>query len=227
MHWRYCSLALNHWHSQGLTAPWNCGLVVPSKTLSSSVQMMTFCLFIVPNHQLNHGLHSFTWTIMENALHNWYQSPNIFNEPNHFKMKLPKFWQFCTGGHWVNSLAPGRTGCHFKTANFNLVLLIVIFTSSKDNALRWMPRKLTDDKSTLVQVMARCRQATSHYLSQCWLRSMSPNGVSRPQWVKTNPSFHCSSRVRRYTHYWWSHAAWVLELNPLIHPTWSVQCQVP
>ena len=27
---------------------------------------------------------------------------------------------------------------------------------------------LTDDKSTLVQVMAWCRQATSHYLSQCW-----------------------------------------------------------
>ena len=28
----------------------------------------------------------------------------------------------------------------------------------------------TDDKSTLVQVMAWCWQATSHYLSQCWPR---------------------------------------------------------
>ena len=37
--------------------------------------------------------------------------------------------------------------------------------------------------STLVQVMAWCRQATSHYLSQCWPRSMLPNGVTRPQWV--------------------------------------------
>ena len=46
-----------------------------------------------------------------------------------------------------------------------------------------MPLDLTDDKSTLVQVMAWCRQATSHYLSQCWPRSMSPNGVTRPQWV--------------------------------------------
>ena len=43
---------------------------------------------------------------------------------------------------------------------------------------------LTDDKSTLVQVMAWCRQATSHYLSQCWPRSLSPYGVTRPQWVK-------------------------------------------
>ena len=37
---------------------------------------------------------------------------------------------------------------------------------------------LTDDKSTLVQVMAWCHQATSHYLSQCWPRSVSPYGVT-------------------------------------------------
>ena len=47
-----------------------------------------------------------------------------------------------------------------------------------------MPRDLTDDKSTLVQVMAWCRQATSHYLSQCWPSSMLPYSVTRPQWVK-------------------------------------------
>ena len=41
-----------------------------------------------------------------------------------------------------------------------------------------------DDMSTLVQVMAWCRQATSHYLSQCWPRSLSPYGVTRPQWVQ-------------------------------------------
>ena len=44
---------------------------------------------------------------------------------------------------------------------------------------------LTDDKSTLVQVMAWCRQATSHYLSQCWPSSISPYSVIRPQWVNT------------------------------------------
>ena len=83
-----------------------------------------------------------------------------------------------------NPLAPVRSGCHFKTAIFNLVLLIGIFTSSMNNALRWMPRDLTDDKSTLVQVMAWYREATSHYLSQCWPSSMSPHGVTRPQWIK-------------------------------------------
>ena len=39
--------------------------------------------------------------------------------------------------------------------------------------LREMLLDLTDDKSTLVQVMAWCRQASSHYLSQCWSRSVS------------------------------------------------------
>ena len=52
-------------------------------------------------------------------------------------------------------------------------------------ALIWMSLDFTDDQSTLVQVMAWCRQATSHYLSQCWPRSMLPYGVTRPQCVNT------------------------------------------
>ena len=35
-------------------------------------------------------------------------------------------------------------------------------------ALMWMSMYLTDHKSALVQVMAWFRQATSHYLNQCW-----------------------------------------------------------
>ena len=84
-----------------------------------------------------------------------------------------------------NSLAHGRSECHSKNVIFNPVLLIGIFRSSHDNALRWMPQDLTDDKSILVQVMAWCRQATSHYLSQCWPRSMSPHGITRSQWVNS------------------------------------------
>ena len=40
--------------------------------------------------------------------------------------------------------------------------------------------------SILVQVMAWCCQATSHYPSQCWARFMSPYSFTRPQYV--NPS---------------------------------------
>ena len=36
--------------------------------------------------------------------------------------------------------------------------------------------------------MAWCHQATSHYLSQCWPRSMSPNGNTTLQYVKGNYS---------------------------------------
>ena len=49
-----------------------------------------------------------------------------------------------------------------------------------------MSLDLTKDKSTLVQVMAWCRQATSHYLSQCWPRSLSPYGLTRPQWANSS-----------------------------------------
>ena len=41
--------------------------------------------------------------------------------------------------------------------------------------------------------MAWCRQATSHYLSQCWPRSLSPYSVIRPQWV----NHFCGESLRR------------------------------
>ena len=87
-------------------------------------------------------------------------------------------------GSPFNSLAPGRSECDSKNVTFKFFLLIASFRCTYDNALRWMPQDLTDDKSALVQVMAWCHQATSHYLSQCWLSSLSPYGVARPQWVK-------------------------------------------
>ena len=64
----------------------------------------------------------------------------------------------------INSLAPGRSECDSKN-----VIFILVFTMLQD---------LTDDKSTLVQVMAWCRQY--------WLSSLSPYGVARPQWVNAD-----------------------------------------
>ena len=83
-----------------------------------------------------------------------------------------------------NSLAPGRFQFNFRYIIFKPTLVNGGWGISYEIALGWMPLDLTDDKSTLVQVMAWCRQATSHYLSQCWPRSILPNGVTRPQWVK-------------------------------------------
>ena len=62
-------------------------------------------------------------------------------------------------------------------------------------ALCWMPQNFINGKSTLVQVMAWCHQATSHYLSQCWPRSLSPYGVTRRQRVK---NVRCKSSCHRH-----------------------------
>ena len=84
----------------------------------------------------------------------------------------------------VNSLAPGGFENIFQNVFFKLISWIDTLSNSCETALRSMPQNPSDDKSTLVQVMAWCRQAASHYLSQCCPKSLSPYGVTRPQWVK-------------------------------------------
>ena len=92
-------------------------------------------------------------------------------------------------GHWdksiINSLAPGKFESNFRYLISQITSVIDGWGISCELALRWMSLNLTDDESTLVQVMAWCRQATSHYLRQCWPRSLSLYGVTRPQWVKS------------------------------------------
>ena len=92
----------------------------------------------------------------------------------------------------INSLVPGRSGYDFKNVIFNFVWLIgwhlQIFLAIPLGQSPSMALNLIDDKSTLVKVMACCHQATSHYLSQSWPRSMLPYGVTRPQWVSRKVS---------------------------------------
>ena len=82
--------------------------------------------------------------------------------------------------HW---LAPGKFEWNFRYAIIKWILVIAGRGISCEIALIWISLDFTDDQSTLVQVMTWCRQATSQYLSQCWPRSLSPYGVTRPQWV--------------------------------------------
>ena len=83
----------------------------------------------------------------------------------------------------VKSLAPGKFEWNFIHVIFKQILVIDGWGICCEIALIWMSLDFTDDQSTLVQVMAWCGQATSHYLSQCWPRSLSPYGLTRPQWV--------------------------------------------
>ena len=85
---------------------------------------------------------------------------------------------------WFNSLAPGKFEWNFRHVILKQILVIDGWGISCEIALVWMSLDFSDEQSTLVQVMAWCRQATSHYLSQCWPRSLSPYGVTRPQRVQ-------------------------------------------
>ena len=57
-------------------------------------------------------------------------------------------------GQWVNSLAPGKFKWNFRYLIFQIISVIDGWGISCVLALRWMSLNFTDDKSTLVQVMA-------------------------------------------------------------------------
>ena len=58
-----------------------------------------------------------------------------------------------------------------------------------------MARDPTDGKAKLVQVMAWCRQATSHWLNQCWQISTMQYVLPRPQ--RVNQSTQLCWQVRK------------------------------
>ena len=68
-------------------------------------------------------------------------------------------------------------------------------------ALAWISPYLSDNKSTLVQVMAWCRQATIHYLSQCCpdlCYSMTSIGHNElKQHIPTAP-FYCNLQATKF-----------------------------
>ena len=101
----------------------------------------------------------------------------------------------------VNSLAPTRSQRNFRKVIFQLIQVIDGWSISCKIVLVWMPMDLTDGKSTLVQVMAWCHQATSYYLSQCWPRSLLPYGIIKPQWVKNAEDYGCINHMKLLTHY--------------------------
>ena len=84
----------------------------------------------------------------------------------------------------VNSLTSWQLKWNFRYLILDLISVIGCWGNSCKTALWWMPLDLTDDKSTMAQVMAWCHQTTSHYLSHCWPRSTLPYDVARLQWVK-------------------------------------------
>ena len=58
-----------------------------------------------------------------------------------------------------------------------LILWFDVFSTSCKIFIRCMLQNSFDDTWTSVQVMAWCRQATSHYLNQSWSSSMTPYSI--------------------------------------------------
>ena len=66
----------------------------------------------------------------------------------------------------IQHIGPGEIGMKFQIyVIFKVILMIDVSGIYYQITLRWMSVNLSNDKSTLAQVMAWCRQATSHYLS--------------------------------------------------------------
>ena len=99
-------------------------------------------------------------------------------------------WGLVQYGTSVRSVF-GRSECDSKMY-FSILFYWLVYsdlrmiTPTPTSTPRWMTQDPTGDKSTLVQVMAWCRQATGHYLNQCSPNSLSPYGVARTQWKKLN-----------------------------------------
>ena len=75
---------------------------------------------------------------------------------------------FKTQCSWIKSLALKKCQWNFREVILKQILITDVWVISYEIGPRWMPLDITDDKPNLVQVMAWCRQATSHYLSQFW-----------------------------------------------------------
>ena len=74
----------------------------------------------------------------------------------------------------------------WKMCDFQKYFCVIILAIFCLITIRWIPVSLTVDKSTLVQVMARCCQATSHYLNRWWLSYLTPSDIIRGQWVNSD-----------------------------------------
>ena len=90
---------------------------------------------------------------------------------------------------FINSLAFGRSHYNFGSKILKFIPMNSSLGACWEIALRWLPQNLSNVVN-MVQVMAWCHQATSHYLNQCWPRYLTSYGITRPQWVKHSKIVH-------------------------------------
>ena len=84
---------------------------------------------------------------------------NIGSHPGHARLK---------------TFSPRQNGCHFADNIFKCIFFNENYCII---SLKCFPKCPIDNMSALVQVMAWCHQAPSHYLNQCWPISMTLRSV--------------------------------------------------
>ena len=166
MHWRYCSLALNHQYINSLLKDYDSN----GETLSCTIM---FCHNAISGHQI---VNKYDIKIM----FDWFTISGheiVQKKIAHVISACLQNCRCCVGllcvsiEHWIlTHWSLGDCNFNFRKVIFKLTVVNGGWGISSEIALRWMPQDPTDGKSTLVQVMAWCRLATSHYLSDFFFK---------------------------------------------------------
>ena len=125
----------------------------------------------------------------------------------------------------LSQLGLERCGSNYISIFFNLFLWMDILGTFCIIGFRWMPQIPIDDKSTLVQVMAWCHQATSHYLNLCWLRYVSSYGVTRPQWLNSGNIMKSCKISLAISGKWWETYYKYIKEYCVIKRLWYIKLQ--
>ena len=145
------------------------------------------------------------WTL--SPLHQQLEESSLSSMKDMISLMMPSRWNV----NVLYLLSPERYCGNFKCVILQHVCnMFDISSFFSEIAFRIMPQDLSDDKLTLVQVMAWCHQATSHYLSQsqCWPRSMLPFVITRPQWANDDRRLimplHLNANIHRINMNTWT-----------------------
>ena len=120
------------------------------------------------------------WTLRNKLQRTVNRNSNIFIQENAFEKIFCKMAAILSLPQCVNS-SEARDGI-FQLIWWIPCLLMPWPLKSPEHQQTWYWLCGTD-KSTLVQLMAWCSQAMSHYLNQCWPWSLRSYGITRPKWV--------------------------------------------
>ena len=107
-----------------------------------------------------------------------------FNENYIFNGHVIPIGSPCLGCLSINSSPPGQNGCHFADNIFICIFVNEQICILIHIPLKFLPKDLIDNKSTLVQVMAWCRTGDKPLPEPMLPSSLTHIRSSRSRWVQ-------------------------------------------